>query len=164
MAIPRPNIQTFLTPSADRAPERYSLRGLAAIPSEDPAGGSRRQCSQAAKDPSPASRTTDPRVPLGLRLPPSLAPSLRASPPPRPLLFWLEALRRSFRESLGRNRSRPNVGRGGGKGGRGSREAERGRDLGRGPGRSEPTARPGVGEAAREESEGTGRWARSPPV
>lgn len=54
-------------------------------------------------------------------LPLSLPPSVR-SLRPRPLLFWLEALRRSFRESLGRNRSRPERGKGRRKG-RGKGEA-----------------------------------------
>lgn len=59
----------------------------------------------------------DPSAPVDYRsqgasailLPPS------AGPASRPLLFWLEALRRSFRESLGRSSRRPIVGRGGGK-------------------------------------------------
>ncbi|XP_062054874.1 basic salivary proline-rich protein 2-like [Lepus europaeus] len=93
-------------------------------------------------------RTTDPRVPLGLPRP----PSLRRSPPPRPLLLWLEALRRSLREKSGHTTEPgPTVGRGGGGGGS-SRAGEGGSGSGR------RAARPGVGE----EREGTGQW--EPPL
>lgn len=60
---------------------------------------------------TPARRlTTDPRVPLPSRSLPAPAP------PPRPLLFWLGALRRSFRESgKGRRKGQEKEGPGAGR-------------------------------------------------
>ena len=123
-----------------RSPGNLRWRGVtlgeASLPSlaTSPLGAPGSTAAGGAEDPSPASRTTDPRVPLGLPRPPSLAPSLRPSPPPWPLLFWLEALRRSFKESLGRNRSRPERGKG--------RRKERKREPG---GREREGSGPGAG-------------------
>lgn len=53
----------------------------ATVRREEPEGGSGRR-RRRAEDPAPASRTTDPRVPRGRRLPPSLAPSSARHLPP----------------------------------------------------------------------------------
>lgn len=122
------------------------------------AGGSGRHRRGAAEDPAPAPELQIPGClsdsrSLPLLLPPS------PSPAPRPLLFWLEALGRSFRESLGRNRSWPDRGKGRRKGRK--REPGEGGIGAEGPAAQDlPRAR--VGEAVQGERGGTGQWAPSP--
>lgn len=85
------------------------------------------------EDPS-APLTTDPRVPLPSRSLPAPAP------PPRPLLFWLEALRRSFREKSGQKLEATDRGKG----------RRKGRRRRAGPGRASPNPprAPGWGRSA----------------
>lgn len=72
----------------------------AAFPREHPAGGSGRHRRRAAKDPAPASRTTDPRVPQGLLLPPSLDPSSAVASSPA-LVVLAGSARAEFQRKSG---------------------------------------------------------------
>lgn len=137
MAKPKLNLRTFLAP-----PGAALAEASATLAGQGRAGGFGSLRRRTAVDPAPASRTTDPRVPLGHPLPPSVRLLLLL----QPLLFWLEALRRSFRESLGRTWSRPERWKGQRKGKGGIGGVGGGRERGR----------PGYRNLPR--SSGWGRW------
>lgn len=153
------NTRTFLTLPAPKSQQRCPCRGYSSVPSTKRAGGSGCQRHWEAEDPAPASRTTDPRVPLGFPFPPSLAPSSFFPLPPGPCCFGWKPSGGVSEKVWAETGAGPNVGRGGEKGGRGSRERE---GSGRWAGRLRICRWPRVGEAAPKERKGTGQWDPSP--
>lgn len=127
----------------------------ATVRREEPEGGSGRR-RRRAEDPAPASRTTDPRVPRGRRLPPSLAPSSARHLPPA-LVVLAGSARAEFQRKSELKREPARTWEGEEERKREPRGRER-EGSGPGAGRLRTCRAPGVGEATRAERQGAGQW------